>query len=281
MNLVPAKTILAIRDLVVDFDHGKPTAHRALDSASFEVAEGEVVGLVGESGSGKTVLAHTILGLLPGNGTVESGSISWEGRNLIGLNDSDYRSIRGRRIAMIFQDAQASLNPVLSVASQMTYLLKLHRGMNKAEAAAEALRLLELVHLSEPARVLRSYAHQLSGGMCQRVMIAMALACRPKLLIADEPTSALDVTIQAEIVRLLQELRLTFGMAMLFVTHDLGVASHLCDRVVVMRAGKVVEQGSVSEIFTSPSQPYTRRLLESIFVPMACRTSSATFFPKD
>jgi ABC-type dipeptide/oligopeptide/nickel transport system ATPase component len=262
-----ANGLLQVEGLTVDFDAGKPTEHRALEQVTLSVPKGETVGLVGESGSGKTVLAHTILGLLPANGTVGTGRIEWLGRNLVGLSEGELRHIRGKEIAMIFQDPQTSLNPVYRVGRQIEWILKLHRGLAGTDAKSEVLRLFEAVKLPDPERCHRSFPHQLSGGMCQRVMIAMALACRPKLLIADEPTSALDVTIQAEIVELLIEIREKFQMTMLFITHDLGVAARLCHRVVVLQGGKVAESGPTSDVFTSPKASYTRKLLQSIFVP--------------
>lgn len=258
-------TLLAIRGLTVDFDGDKPAAHRALDQVDIEVGVGETVGLVGESGSGKTVLAHAILGLLPGNGKATAGRIEWEGRDLLGLHERDLRGIRGKEVAMIFQDPQASLNPVYRVGHQIEWVLKLHRGLSGSDAKTEVLRLFDAVQLRDPERCFRSFPHELSGGMCQRVMISMALACRPKLLIADEPTSALDVTIQAEIVELLADVREKYQMTMLFITHDLGVAARLCHKVVVLESGRVAESGPTHDVFSSPKTSYTRKLLKSIF----------------
>jgi len=258
-------TLLAIRGLTVDFDGDKPTAHRALDQVDIEVGVGETVGLVGESGSGKTVLAHSILGLLPSNGKATAGRIEWEGRDLLGLHERDLRGIRGKEVAMIFQDPQASLNPVYRVGHQIEWVLKLHRGLAGSDAKTEVLRLFNAVQLRDPERCYRSFPHQLSGGMCQRVMISMALACRPKLLIADEPTSSLDVTIQAEIVELLADVREKYQMTMLFITHDLGVAARLCHKVVVLESGRVAESGPTHDVFSSPKTSYTRKLIKSIF----------------
>ncbi len=266
-NFMKSEPLLRVSDLVLEFNRSGALPLRALDRVNLDIFSGETVGLVGESGSGKTVLSHAILGLLPGNGMVKSGQVFWEGQNLIGLKDAELRPIRGKQIAMIFQDPQASLNPVLTISSQLCHLLKLHHHLNHTEAIVEARRLLESVHLQDLDRVMHSYAHELSGGMCQRVMIAMAISCRPKLLIADEPTSALDVTIQAEIVRLLMELRERFKMAILFVTHDLNVASRICNRIVVMHSGTIVEEGGVRDIFSRPQHSYTKRLLESILTP--------------
>ena len=257
----PISTLLEVEGLTVDFDANKPTEHRALDGVALSIHAGEVLGLVGESGSGKTVLAHSILGLLPGNGRVASGRIDWCGRDLIGLSEGERRQIRGKEIAMIFQDPQASLNPVYRVGRQIEWVLKLHRNITGPDAKTEVLRLFVAVQLRDPERCYRSYPHELSGGMCQRVMIAMALACRPKLLIADEPTSALDVTTQAEILDLLREVRQQFSMSLLFISHDVRAVSGLCDRVVVMLRGNIIESGPTAQVFESPQQPYTQRLI--------------------
>ena len=256
-------TLLAIQGLTVDFDAAKPTAHRALDEVSFEIRHGETLGLVGESGSGKTVLAHSILGLLPSNGQTMAGRVEWQGRNLLELDEGNLRHIRGKEIAMIFQDPQASLNPVYPAGKQIEWVLKLHRNIVGDEAKAEVLRLFEAVKLHDPARCARSYPHQLSGGMCQRVMIAMALACEPKLLIADEPTSALDVTTQAEILSLLSEIGREFGMTTLFISHDIRAVAAICDRIVVMLSGKIVETDASEAILKNPFHAYTRRLVAS------------------
>ena len=255
--------ILQVEGLTVDFDAGKPTAHRALDGVSLSIGEGEALGLVGESGSGKTVLSHTILGLLPANGRVTSGRVCWLGREIQTLSENEIQSVRGKEIAMIFQDPQASLNPVFRVGHQIEWVLKLHRDLTGSSAKAEVIRLLQAVHLANPERCYRSYPHQLSGGMCQRVMIAMALACRPKLLIADEPTSALDVTTQSEILVLLSEVRREFGMTLLFISHDIRAVAALCDRVAVMLSGAIIESGEPDVILKNPSHPYTRRLVDS------------------
>ena len=265
-----AKALLDVEGLTVDFDTGKPTCHRALNGASFSVHEGEVVGLVGESGSGKTVLAHTILGLLPQNASAAGGQVVWLEKNLLHESESELRHVRGAGITMIFQDPQASLNPVFRAGHQIEWVLKRYSGLVGTEAKAEALRLIESVQLSDPERCYRSYPHQLSGGMCQRVMIAMALACRPKLLIADEPTSALDVTTQAEILALLAEINRTQSMALLFISHDVRAVSALCENVVVMYNGSVVEAGAVASVFELPKHEYTQRLLKAA----ACRMDS-------
>lgn len=253
--------LLSVEGLSVVFDAGKPTAHCALDNVSLSIGEGDVLGLVGESGSGKTVLSHAILGLLPRNGRVTSGSIRWKGRELQNLPESALRPIRGKEIAMIFQDPQASLNPVYPVGRQIEWVLSLHRGMNGSEAEKEVLRLLDSVKLRDPKRVARSYAHELSGGMCQRVMIALALAGRPKLLIADEPTSALDVSVAAEIVALLSSLRVDWRLSMLVITHDFGVATRIADRIAVIDAGTIVETKASDEFQSLASHSSSRRLI--------------------
>lgn len=263
MTTNSSREILHVEGLTVDFDAGKPAAHRALNEVSLSIIEGQAVGLVGESGSGKTVLSHAILGLLPANGRVTSGRVCWRGRETQTLSEKQFQSLRGKEIAMIFQDPQASLNPVFRVGHQIEWVLKLHRDLTGAPAKAEVIRLFQAVHLENPERCYRSYPHQLSGGMCQRVMIAMALACRPKLLIADEPTSALDVTTQSEILALLSEVRREFGMTLLFISHDIRAVAALCDRVAVMLSGVIIESGETSLILKNPSHPYTRRLVDS------------------
>ena len=255
--------LLCVEGLSVDFDAGKSTVLRALDEVSLSIGEGEVLGLVGESGSGKTVLSHTILGLLPGNGRVTSGRILWKGRELQSLPEKELRPIRGKEIAMIFQDPQASLNPVYPVGRQIEWVLSLHRGMNGSESEKEVLRLLDSVKLRDPKRVARSYPHELSGGMCQRVMIAMALAGHPDLLIADEPTSALDVSVASEIVALLASLNKEFSLSILIITHDLGVATCLADRIAVLDQGKLAETLPADQFIRGASHPASELLIRS------------------
>jgi peptide/nickel transport system ATP-binding protein len=254
--------LLAVRDLEVSFDSEEGVI-RAVRGVSFAVARGGVLGIVGESGCGKSVSCHSILRLLPGNARV-TGCIEFDGRDLTTLPPAGLDAIRGREIAMIFQDPAASLNPVHTIGSQIAESLVLHRGMERAAALTEAARLLDRAGIPEARRRLREYPHQLSGGMNQRAMIAMALACRPKLLIADEPTTALDVTIQAQILDLLQELRTEYGMALILITHDLGVVAEMADSVVVMYAGDVAEERPAAELFSRPAHPYSAGLLASV-----------------
>jgi len=254
--------LLDIRELDVFFDTEEGTVH-AVRKVALRVHEGETLGLVGESGCGKSVTCLSILKLLPPNGEMR-GQILFQGRDLIALDVADLDGVRGREIAMIFQEPASSLNPVHTIGTQLAESLLLHRGMSATSARAEALRLLERVGIPEAKRRLGEYPHQLSGGMNQRVMIAMALACRPKLLIADEPTTALDVTIQAQILALLKELQAEYGMSIILVTHDLGVVAETSDRVVVMYAGSVVEEADVTDLFVRPAHPYTLGLLDSM-----------------
>ena len=257
--------LLSVRDLRTWF-HTDQGVARAVDGVSFDVVAGETLGIVGESGCGKTVTSLSILGLLPRPPAVigEESSIRFLGEELVGASERRLRALRGNEISMIFQEPMSSLNPVYPVGSQISEALRLHRRMGRKEARAEAVRLLEEVGIPDPERRVDEYPHQLSGGMRQRVMIAMALSCEPRLLIADEPTTALDVTIQAQILELLASLRGRHGMAVLLITHDLGVVAEVCDRVVVMYAGQVVETGGVHELFADPRHPYTRGLLDSL-----------------
>ncbi len=260
-----SEPLLAVRDLRTWFFTDQGVA-KAVDGVSFDVRERETLGIVGESGCGKTVTSLSILGLLPQPPArvMDGSSVRFMGEELVGASEDRMRDLRGNDISMIFQEPMSSLNPVYSVGGQIVEAIRLHRGLDKKGARAEAVRLLDEVGIPEPERRIDEYPHQLSGGMRQRVMIAMALSCEPKLLIADEPTTALDVTIQAQILELLAELRGSHGMAVLLITHDLGVVAEVCDRVVVMYAGQVVESGTVHEIFESPAHPYTRALLASL-----------------
>ncbi|MTI44644.1 microcin C transport system ATP-binding protein [Roseibium hamelinense] len=255
------KPLLSVQDLAVAFTQGgKQTT--AVDGVSFEIDNGETVALVGESGSGKSVSALSVLKLLPYPAASHpSGEIVFDGNNLLSASDTDMRKVRGNRISMIFQEPMTSLNPLHTVEKQVAEILKIHRGMSDTAARERVLELLTQVGIREPETRLSSYPHQLSGGQRQRVMIAMALANEPDLLIADEPTTALDVTVQAQILQLLKDLQAERGMAMLFITHDLGIVRKFADRVCVMTEGKIVEQGSVEEIFSKPQHAYTKHLL--------------------
>jgi len=237
---------------------------RAVDGVSFYIDKGELLGLVGESGCGKSITALSIMRLITAPGKIVGGEISFDGRNLLKLSDSEMRAIRGDDIAMIFQDPMTSLNPVFTVGEQIAEALRLHRKLSRKAARAGAIEAMREVSIPDPARRIDDYPHQLSGGMRQRVMIAMALACDPKLLIADEPTTALDVTIQAQILELLNELRKNRDLAILLITHDLGVVAEVADRVAVMYTGRIVEQSPVEELFARPRHPYTEGLLRSV-----------------
>jgi oligopeptide transport system ATP-binding protein len=262
--MTSAEPLLRVRDLRTEFRTDDAVVH-AVQGVSFTLARGEVLGIVGESGCGKSVTNLSVLGLLPKpQGRVAGGSVLFEGRELVGLPEREMRKVRGNRIAMIFQDPMTSLNPYLTVEEQLAEVGQLHLGLPRAKAVKRAVDLLARVGISDPARRIRSYPHEFSGGMRQRVMIAMALLCDPAILIADEPTTALDVTIQAQILELLQELRRERGMSIILVTHDLGVVAGVCDRILVMYAGMVVEEAPTRDLFRSPSHPYTLALLRSV-----------------
>jgi len=257
-------TLLEIRDLTVSFDTPDGRA-RAVDRVSFSIRAGETLGLVGESGCGKTVTALALMRLIQTPpGRIEGGEIFFKGNDLLKLPEREMRKVRGNEISMVFQEPMTSLNPVFTCGYQVEEAVVLHQKVTKREAQERTLEMLALVKIPDPKRIAKSYPHQLSGGMRQRVMIAMALSCNPSLLIADEPTTALDVTIQAQILELLQGLQQTFGMAILMITHDLGVIAETCRRVIVMYAGKVMEIASVNDLFHDPRHPYTRGLRESI-----------------
>lgn len=260
----PDPPTLEIKNLVAGFQTDRGIL-RAVEDVSFSLPRGGTLGLVGESGSGKSVTSLSIMGLLPSpQGRILSGSIRLHGVELVGLPERDWRAIRGARIAMIFQEPMTSLNPVYSVGAQISEAIRLHRGVSRKQARSRAIELLKLVGIPDPAGRIDAYPHQLSGGMRQRVMIAMALSCEPEILIADEPTTALDVTIQAQILDLLQSLQRQFGMSVLLITHDLGVVAHHVERVAVMYAGRIVEEAPVKELFARPLHPYSRGLLRSI-----------------
>jgi oligopeptide/dipeptide ABC transporter ATP-binding protein len=255
--------LLEVRNLQTHF----PTRAglvRAVDGVSFYLDRGELLGLVGESGCGKSITALSIMRLIAPPGKIVAGEINFEGRNLLKLSNHEMRAIRGNDIAMIFQDPMTSLNPVFTVGEQIAEALRLHRQLSRREARQAAIEAMKEVAIPDPERRVSDYPHQLSGGMRQRVMIAMALACDPKLLIADEPTTALDVTIQAQILELLNELRRTRELGVLLITHDLGVVAEVAERVAVMYTGRIVEESPVDELFARPKHPYTEGLLRSV-----------------
>ena len=260
---MPEAPLLSVQDLRVHFWTGSGTVH-AVNGISFDIGPGETLGIVGESGCGKSVTALALLGLLPRAGRVRSGSAHFDGRDLLQLRQRALRRLRGREIAMIFQDPMTSLNPVLTIGRQIREPLETHFGMNRKAASARAAELLDRVGIPSPDARLSDYPHQFSGGMRQRAMIAMALACRPKIMIADEPTTALDVTIQAQILALLRELVAEERTALVLITHDLGVVAGMCERVNVMYAGMFMETGSADQLFASPRHPYTLGLLQSV-----------------
>ncbi|HEY7588843.1 MAG TPA: ABC transporter ATP-binding protein [Thermoplasmata archaeon] len=255
--------LLDVRGLSLDFETEAGDA-KVLDQVSFSIAESEVFGLVGETGCGKTVTALTVLRLLPPNARIRSGEVLFLGEDLLVKPDAEMDRIRGIRISMVFQDPATSLNPVYPVGEQIARVIMTHEGGKREEAETRAVDLFRRVRLPDPANVLRRYPHELSGGMQQRVMIAMALACHPRLLIADEPTTAVDVTIQAQILDLLMELRREFKLSVLLITHNLGIVAETCDRVGVMYAGTIAEIASTRELFREPLHPYTQRLLKAL-----------------
>ena len=258
------RPLLQVRDLVTHF-FTEDGVTRAVDGVSLDVASGETLGIVGESGCGKSVTALSVLRLLPDRiGRTVGGSVHFDGIELLTLSEAEMRDIRGNRIAMIFQEPMTSLNPVLTIGHQIAEALRTHKGMSRVQARQGTCRMLEVVHIPDAQSRVDDYPHQFSGGMRQRVMIAMALACSPKLLIADEPTTALDVTIQAQVLRLIFELKEKTGAAVILITHDLGIVAETCQRIVVMYAGRKVEEASVLELFDRPAHPYTRGLLASI-----------------
>jgi oligopeptide/dipeptide ABC transporter ATP-binding protein len=269
--------LLEVRDLSVRFDTDEGTVH-AVDRMSLTLAPRQVLGIVGESGCGKSVTAMSILRLLPDTATV-SGTARFEGVDLLRAPSSHLRRVRGRKISFVFQEPMTSLNPVLRVGHQLGEVLREHMGLARGAARTRAVELLDLVHISDPGRRVDEYPHQLSGGMRQRVMIAMALACDPRILIADEPTTALDVTIQAGILDLLRELRERLGTAIVLITHNLGVVADLADRVVVMYAGRKVEEAPVEELFAHPQHPYTIGLLGAIPRPGAAHNGRLQEIP--
>lgn len=255
--------LLEVNDLHVSFF--TPAGEvKAVSGISFRLERGKVLGIVGESGSGKSVTAYSIMQILEKNGKITAGSIRFDGQELVGAGEKVMKEIRGNRISMIFQDPMTSLNPTYTIGHQLTEGIRLHTDRNSSQAHDRAVEMLTLVGVNEPEKRMKQYPHELSGGMRQRVMIAMALSCEPDILIADEPTTALDVTIQAQILELMQKLQKELGMAILIITHDLGVVAQMCDEVIVMYAGSICEQGRVEDIFYNPRHAYTRGLLRSL-----------------
>ena len=255
--------LLEIKDLEICFRKGKRYLP-AVSGVSFQVNGGEIVSLVGESGSGKSITALSVLGLLSRQGKVTKGEILFEGKNLLSLSESQLDQVRGKEIAMIFQDIMYSLNPVFTIGSQLTEGMRRHLNYSREQAFSEGVKLLERTGIRDAEQVMKKYPHMLSGGMRQRVMIAMALSCKPRLLIADEPTTALDVTIQYQIMELIKSLREQEGMAVLLITHDIGVVAETADRVVVMYAGQSVEEADAKSLLTRPDHPYTRALMQAV-----------------
>ncbi|TBL75618.1 ABC transporter ATP-binding protein [Paenibacillus thalictri] len=255
--------LLQVRNLVTEFTTGRGT-QRVVDGISFDIEHGQTVGLVGESGSGKSITSLSVMGLIKAPGRIAGGSIRFAGEELTDKSVKQLRKIRGKDISMIFQEPMTSLNPVLTVGEQIAETVRLHEGLSAKAAEARALDMLTKVGIPMAETRIKQYPHQLSGGMRQRVMIAIALSCSPKLLIADEPTTALDVTIQAQILELMKSLKQEAGMGVLMVTHDLGVVAEICEKVIVMYAGQIVEEGPVDRVFVHPQHPYTEALLKSI-----------------
>ena len=259
-----SEKILEIKDLCVEFKTVEGTV-KAINHLNYTLHKGEKLGIVGESGSGKSVSSLGIMQLIPNPpGEIVGGEILYKGQDLVKKSEKDMQKIRGNEISMIFQEPMTSLNPIIKCGRQIAESLRLHRGMNKKEAMEEAIRMMQAVGIANPEVRAHEYPHQMSGGMRQRVMIAMALACQPQILIADEPTTALDVTIQAQILELMMDLKKKLGMAIIMITHDLGVVASMCDRIAVMYAGRIVEYGTTDDIFYNPKHEYTKGLLKSI-----------------
>ena len=255
--------LLEVNDLHTSF-YTPAGEVKAVNGVSFQLERGKVLGIVGESGSGKSVTAYSILQILEKTGKIVSGSVKLDGQELVGIGEEGMKHIRGNRISIIFQDPMTSLNPTYTIGHQLMEAILLHTGRNKQQAWERAVEMLRLVNVNEPEKRMKQYPYEFSGGMRQRVMIAMALACEPDILIADEPTTALDVTIQAQILELMQSLQKELGMAIIMITHDLGVVAQMCDEVIVMYAGSICEQGTADEIFYNPRHEYTKGLLRSI-----------------
>ena len=255
--------LLEVKDLHTSF-YTPAGEVKAVNGVSFNLERGKVLGIVGESGSGKSVTAYSIMQILEKTGKIVSGSVKFDGQELVGIGEDGMKNIRGNKISIIFQDPMTSLNPTYTIGHQLMEAITLHTGRNKQQAWDRAVEMLRLVNVNEPEKRMKQYPYEFSGGMRQRVMIAMALACEPDILIADEPTTALDVTIQAQILELMQSLQKELGMAIIMITHDLGVVAQMCDEVIVMYAGSICEQGTAEEIFYNPKHEYTKGLLRSI-----------------
>ena len=255
--------LLEVKDLHTSF-YTPAGEVKAVNGVSFNLERGKVLGIVGESGSGKSVTAYSIMQILEKTGKIVSGSVKFDGQELVGIGEEGMKKIRGNKISIIFQDPMTSLNPTYTIGHQLMEAIMLHTPRNKQQAWDRAVEMLRLVNVNEPEKRMKQYPYEFSGGMRQRVMIAMALACEPDILIADEPTTALDVTIQAQILELMQSLQKELGMAIIMITHDLGVVAQLCDEVIVMYAGSICEQGTADEIFYNPKHEYTKGLLRSI-----------------
>lgn len=266
-NINRNRFLLSVRGLKTKFSLKSGNELSAVDGIDLDIKPGEIHGLVGESGCGKTVASLSILRLINFPGSISGGEILWNDNDLLKFPIEEMRKVRGREIAMIFQNPQASLNPLYTIGEQMKAIIQLHSPIHKKDIKDEVIRLLQTVKIPDPEKRINDYPHQLSGGMCQRVMIAMAISCQPKLLIADEPTAALDVTIQAQILDLLLELRERFKMAMLLISHDMGVVARMCDRISVMYVGKIIELADASVLYNSPGHPYTQALLRAVPVP--------------
>lgn len=265
------KTVLEVSCLTVGFPSKKGGFVPAVNDVSFSVPRGSIVGIVGESGCGKSMTARSIMGLVKSPGRILSGSIRLEGRELVGARERTMSAVRGEEIAMIFQEPMTSLNPVMTVGRQVLETVLLHRNLSGRDAREKVIRVLEDVGIPEPEKRYCCYPHELSGGLRQRVMIAMAMVCRPKVLIADEPTTALDVTVESQILQLMKKLRDTVGTGMILITHDLGVVAEICDEIHVMYAGRIVESGETIEVFEHPCHPYTRGLLNAVRSMEQCR----------
>ena len=258
------EVILDIKDLELWFDNDYNESVKILNKVSFQIHKGETLGIVGESGCGKSMTSLSIMRLVKAPPARIAGEISFRGENLLSLPIKEMQKIRGNRISMIFQEPMTSLNPVFTIGQQLRETFMLHQGLSKEEANAKGIEMLRMARVAEPEQRMKEYPFQISGGMRQRVMIAMALACRPELLIADEPTTALDVTIQAQVLKLMRELRDELGTAIAFITHDLGVIKRMCDRVIVMYCGEIMEEAMVADLFKNPSHPYTKGLLSTL-----------------